>query len=152
MCQQPEKKEKLKSMGQSTTVPESGLFVEGEYRRQFTDEAHTGCDANGFVQEIVVTPGNIHNSVAFDDVYDKVTRVFPEIAATVVDSIYKTPYICKKVFDDKRVLFMACRRPQAIKSGRDWWKYVYDEYNDCVHYQGYQILLYSTINRDRYWE
>ena len=51
----------------------SGLFVKGEHKRQFAYEAHTACDDNGFVVETVVTPGNVHDSVAFDDVYDKVT-------------------------------------------------------------------------------
>ncbi|MCQ2463308.1 MAG: transposase, partial [Clostridia bacterium] len=63
----------------STTDPESGLFVKGEHKRQFAYEAHTVCDKNGYVLETVVTPGNVHDSVAFDDVYDKVTERFPEI-------------------------------------------------------------------------
>ena len=40
----------------------------------------------------MVTPGNVHDSVAFDDVYDKVTQTFPEIETIVADSAYKTPH------------------------------------------------------------
>lgn len=42
----------------------------------------------------------MHDSVAFDDVYDKVTEKFPGVKTVVADSAYKTPHICKKVFDD----------------------------------------------------
>ena len=47
--------------------------MKGEHKRQFAYEAHTACDKHGFVLETVVTPGNVHDSVAFDEVYDRVT-------------------------------------------------------------------------------
>ncbi len=143
---------KPKTVTQSITDPDSGLFIKGDHKRQFAYEAHTACDANGFVLETVVTAGNIHDSVAFDDVYDKVTEVFPEIKTIVADAAYKTPHICKKVFGDKRVLSTAYKRPQTMKGGHEWWKYVYDEYYDCVICPEYQPLQYSTTNRDGYRE
>ena len=73
------KKEKLRTVKQSQTDPDSGLFVKGEHKRQFAYEAHTACDKQGFVLETVVTPGNVHDSVAFDEVYEKVTEQFPEV-------------------------------------------------------------------------
>ena len=63
-------------MTRSVTDPDSGLFVKGDHKRQFAYEAHTACDKHGFVLETVVTPGNVHDSVAFDDVYDRVTEAF----------------------------------------------------------------------------
>ncbi len=143
---------KSKTVTQSITDPDSGLFVKGDHKRQFAYEAHTACDANGFVLETVVTAGNVHDSVAFDDVYDKVTRAFPEMTTIVADAAYKTPHICKKVFDDKRVLSTAYKRPQTMKGGHEWWKYVYDEYYDCIICPEYQPLQYSTTNRDGYRE
>lgn len=71
-----------------------------------------------------MTPGNVHDSVAFDDVYDKVTKHFPEIGSIVADAAYKTPHICKKVFEDGRVLSTAYR-PMTIKGGHEWYKYVF---------------------------
>ena len=59
-------------------------------------EAHTACDKNGYVLETVVTPGNVHDSVAFDDVYDKVTQIFPEIETIVADSLTRRPISAKK--------------------------------------------------------
>ncbi len=55
---------------------------------------------NDYVLETVVTVGNVHNSVAFDEVYDKVTQTFLEIETIVADSAYKTPHMCKKAFSD----------------------------------------------------
>ena len=146
------KAEKTKKITQSKTDPESGLFVKGEHQRQFAYEAHTACDKNGFVLEAVVTPGNVHDSVAFDDVYDKLVENFPEIETIVADSAYKTPHICKKIFDDGRVLSTAYKRPMTKKGGHEWWKYVYDEYYDCIICPEYQVLDYRTTNRDGYRE
>ncbi len=146
------KKDKARTVTKSVTDPDSGLFVKGSHERQFAYEAHTACDANGFVLETVVTPGNVHDSVAFDDVYDKVIKAFPEVETIVADSAYKTPHICKKVFDDDRVLSTAYKRPMTMKGGHEWWKYVYDEYYDCVICPEYQSLRYATTNREGYRE
>ena len=78
------KEAKKKTVTKSITDPDSGMFVKGEHERQLAYEAHTACDEHGYVLETVVTPGNIHDSVAFDDVYDKVTERFPEIATVAV--------------------------------------------------------------------
>ena len=146
------RRKKMKTITRSTTDPESGLFVKGDHKRQFAYEAHTACDKNGYILETVVTPGNVHDSVAFDDVYDKVTEKFPDIKTVVADSAYKTPHICKKVFDDNRILSTAYKRPMTMKGGHEWWKYVYDEYYDCIICPEYQALRYSTTNRDGYRE
>lgn len=145
-------RKKMKTVTKSVTDPESGLFVKGEHKRQFAYEAHTACDKNGYVLEAVVTPGNVHDSVAFDDVYDKVTEKFPEVETIVADSAYKTPHICKKVFDDNRVLSTAYKRPMTMAGGHEWWKYVYDEHYDCIICPEYRTLPYSTTNRDGYRE
>ena len=146
------KKEKARTVTKSVTDPDCGLFVKGNHKRQFAYEAHTACDKHGFVLEAVVTAGNVHDSAAFDEVYDKVTERFAEIETVVADSAYKTPHICKKVFRDKRVLSTAYKRPQTMKGGHEWWKYVYDEFYDCVICPEYQSLHYSTTNRDGYRE
>ena len=72
------------------------MFVKGEHKKQFAYEAHTACDKNGFVLETVVTPGNVHDSVAFDEVYDKVTENFPQAETIVADAAYKHPISARK--------------------------------------------------------
>ena len=152
---QPRRKKaakKQKTATVSTTDPECGMFHKGEHKRCFAYEAHTACDKNGYVLEAVVTPGNVHDSVAFDDVYDKLIQSFPEVETVVADAAYKTPHICKKVFRDGRVLSTAYKRPMTMKGGHPWWSYVYDEYYDCVICPEYHILSYRTTNRDGYRE
>ena len=146
------KKAGLKKVTKSTTDPDCGMFVKGEHQRQFAYEAHTACDRNGYVLEAVVTAGNVHDSVAFDDVYNKLIQNFPEVKTVVADAAYKTPHICKKVFTDNRVLSTAYKRPMTMKGGHEWWKYVYDEYYDCIICPEYQILTYRTTNREGYRE
>lgn len=58
------------------------------------------CDVHGVVLAVEVTPGTVHDSVAFYDEYDHVVEQFPDVHAFVADSAYKTPHICKKVFSD----------------------------------------------------
>ncbi len=146
------RRKKQREVACSTTDPDSGMFRKGEHKRCFAYEAHTACDKNGFVLETVVTAGNVHDSVAFDDVYDKVTEAYPEISTIVADSAYKTPHICKKVFGDGRVISTAYKRPMTKKGGHEWWKYVYDEYNDIIICPEYQSLHYATTNREGYRE
>ena len=143
---------KTKTVVKSTTDPDCGLFVKGDHKKQLAYEAHTACDVHGVVLAVEVTPGNVHDSAAFDDVYDQVVEQFPDVHAFVADSAYKTPHICKKVFGDNRVLSTAYKRPMTMKGGHEWWKYVYDEFYDCVICPEYQILKYSTTNRDGYRE
>ena len=46
-------------------------------------------------------------------------------------------------------LSTAYKRPQTMKGGHEWWKYVYDEFYDCVICPEYQILKYEMCIRDR---
>ena len=136
----------------SATDPESGMFHKGEHKKCFAYEAHTACDGHNFVLDVVVTPGNVHDSVAFHPLYDMLKKDFPQMETIVADSAYKTPYICKRIFDDGKVLSTAYKRPMTMKEGHEWWKYVYDEYYDCVICPEYHTLHYTTTNRDGYRE
>ena len=40
----------------------------------------------------------------------------------------------------------------TMKGGHAWWKYVYDEYYDCIICPEYHPLRYATTNRDGYRE
>ena len=146
------KKEAKKTVTVSTTDPDCGLFVKGDHKRQMAYEAHTACDVHGVVLDVEVTPGNVHDSVPFDDLYNRLVKKYNSIHAFVADSAYKTPHICKLVFSDGKTLSTAYTRPRTMKGGHEWWKYVYDEYYDCVLCPENQVLKYSTTNRDGYRE
>lgn len=63
----------------------------------------------------MVTPGNIHDSIAFDPLYDELIAHYPGLQTIVADAAYKTPWICKRIFDDNRILSTAYKRPMTKK-------------------------------------
>jgi len=139
-----------KEVTASTSDPDSGLFVKGEHKMEFAYSAHVACDGNNFVLGSVVTPGNVHDSVVFDEVYDEVSERFPEIETVTVDAGYKTPWICKKVLDDGRNISTPYKRPQ----GKDGYfrphEYVYDEHFDCVLCPENKVLERKSTTREGY--
>ena len=75
----PPQEKQTKETVVSTTDPESGVFHKGEHKKCFAYEAHTACDKHNFVLGVYVTPGNVHDSVAFDPLYDEVCRNYPDL-------------------------------------------------------------------------
>lgn len=146
------KEAKERTVYKSTTDPGCGMFHKGEHEKQFAYVANTACDKNNFVLDFVVEAGNIHDSVVFDDIYEKVTERFENIKEIVVDAGYKTPWIAKKIIDDGRIPVMPYKRPMTKAGFFKKYEYVYDEYYDCVICPNNQILKYSTTNRDGYRE
>lgn len=143
---------KKKTITKSATDPECGMFHKGEHEKQFAYVVNTACDKNNFVLGLAVAAGNTHDSVMFDEVYDKTAERFPEIKAVAVDAGYKTPWIAKKIIDDGRIPVMPYKRPMTKDGFFKKYEYVYDEYYDCVICPNDQILKYSTTNRDGYRE
>ncbi|MCI7472149.1 MAG: transposase [Clostridiales bacterium] len=72
--------------------------MKGEHKRQFAYEAHTACYKHGFMLATMVTPGNVHDSTVFDEVYDRVTTNFPEAETIATDSTYMTLISAKRYF------------------------------------------------------
>ena len=106
---------KTKEILTSTTDPESGIFHKGEHKKCFAYEAHTACTEKYFVIAVEVTPGNIHDSIAFDGLYDEINRKYHEHETIVADSAYKTPAICKRIFENGKVLSTAYKRSMGRK-------------------------------------
>jgi transposase len=134
----------------SKTDPESGLFHKGEHEKCFAYAAHTACDKRNFILGVEVRPGNIHDSIVFDDIYHTVTARFPEIKAVAVDAGYKTPWISKQILDDDRIPVMPYKRPMGKEGFYRPYEYVYDEYYNCVICPENKVLKYSTTDRDGY--
>ena len=148
----PNQPSEEKEVTKSTTDPDSGVFHKGEHKKCFAYCAQTICDSHNFILGVTVNPGNMHDSVAFDVVYDKVTERFPQIQVVTADAAYKTPWICKKIFDDERIASLPYKRPMTKKGFFKKYEYVYDEYFDCVICPENQILKYSTTTKDGYRE
>lgn len=143
---------KDKEISQSTTDPESGVFHKGEHKKCFAYTAQTGCDKNGYVMEVTVNPGNVHDSVAFDGLYDRLAKKNPEIKRVIADAGYKTPWISKRILDDGRIPVLPYKRPMSKKDFFKPYEYVYDKYYDCVICPENQVLSYVTTNREGYRE
>lgn len=144
--EEPEERE----VKQSTTDPESGLFVKGEKERCFAHSVHTACDKSGFVLDCVVTPGNVNDGKAFFDLYDSVTKKHPNIQAVVMDAGYKTTAICRQVLTDGRKPVLPYKSPMTKEGYFKKYEYAYDEYYDCYVCPANQVLAYKTTNREGY--
>lgn len=145
-------KNRTKEITVSRTDPESGLFHKGEHKVEFAYSAHVACDKNNFIIQAQVTAGNHHDSTAFDEIYENATKKFPESEIIALDAGYKTPWICKKIIDDKRKPSMPYKRPQSKKGFIRSYEYIYDEYYNSVICPEKHILKYSTTNKDGYRE
>ena len=150
--QKPDREPEMVEKTVSTTDPDSGIFHKGEHKKVFAYEAHTACDKHNFVLGVHVTPGNVHDSVAFEPLYNDLCAHYPEHKIVAADSAYKTPWICKRIFESGRVLSTAYIRPKTKDGNHPWYEYVYDEYYDDVICPEYKALHYSTTNREGYRE
>lgn len=145
-------KEVKKNVKVSTTDPESGLFHKGEHKKVFAYSSNTACDKNNYILGFEVTAGNIHDSVSFWPLYEKIVALHPNVKGIVVDSGYKIPAIAKQIIDDDKMPIMPYKRPMTKDNFFKKHEYVYDEYYDCYICPNNKILKYSTTNRDGYRE
>ena len=141
-----------KTVKQSTTDPECGVFHKGEHKKEFAYTTHVACDKHNFVLGADVSAGNIHDSVMFDGLYHNVLTRFPEIEMTALDSGYRTPWIMKQIFDSGRLPSVPYKSPMTKEGFFRKCEYVYDEYFDCYICPNDQVLKYSTTNKGGYRE
>lgn len=132
----------------STTDPDCGIFRKGEHKVEFAYEAHTICEKHGIVLDVEVTAGNVHDSIVFDPLYDRVRQKF-DTAVIAADAAYKTPWITKRIIDDGKIPSMPYTRSPGIKDGyyRPW-EYKYDLVNDNYVCPMGQVLRYGTTDRN----
>lgn len=90
------------------------------------------------------------DSVAFDGLYERLIEKNPEIEAVVMAAGYKTPWISKRVLDDKRIPVLPYKRPMGKQDFFKPYEYVYDKYYDCVICPENHVLNYATTNREGY--
>ena len=141
----------VKQVIKSTTDPDSGMFYKNEKEKCFAYLAHTACDDSNFILGFNVTSGNIHDSVAFNDVFENVVeRYKDEVLVTAVDAGYKTPNIAKTILESNILPSMPYKRPMTKKGFFKKFEFIYDEYNDFYICPYDKELKYSTTDRDGY--
>ena len=100
-----------------------------------------------FILGVEVTAGNIHDSVAWDKVYDDVTSKF-DVQFVAMDAGYKTPWIAKKTLDDGKIPVLPYTRYKGSKEGYRPWDYKYDPVKDVFTCPHGQELRHTTTDRD----
>jgi transposase len=141
-----------KEITQSTTDPESGIFRKGEHKTVFAYTANVACDMNNYILGFEATAGNVHDSVAFPLVYDKLKELFDGIRNVVLDAGYKIPAIVRMLMEDGKIPIMPYKCPMTKKGFFKKYEYAYDEYYDCYVCPNNEVLRYSTTNREGYKE
>ena len=132
----------------STTDPDCGLFVKGEHERQFAYEAHTACDRHGMVLGVEVTAGNVHDSAAWDPLYQQLHRRFADNQFLVMDAAYKTPWIAKRSLDDGKIPILPYTRYHGKKDRFKPWEYAYNPAADEFICPQGQRLRHTTTDRE----
>ena len=94
-----------------------------------------------------MTAGNVHDSVAWDKIYDNVTSKF-DVQFVAMDAGYKTPWIAKKTLDDGKVPVLPYTRYKGNKEGYRPWDYKYDPVKDVFRCPHGQELRHTTTGRD----
>lgn len=131
----------------STTDPDCGMFVKGEHERQFAYEAHTICERHGFVLDVEVTAGNVHDSIAWDAVYDRVTEKY-YVEFIAMDAGYKTPWIAKKTLESGKIPILPYTRYKGNKEQYKSWEYEYNPVNDQYTCPHGGVLRHTTTDKD----
>lgn len=103
---------KEKVITESKTDPECGVFHKGEHKKCFAYAAQTACDKNRYILDVTVNSGNVHDSVAFNGLYERLKKRFA-MRFVVADAGYRTPWICKLVIDDGLIPVLPYKRPMS---------------------------------------
>ncbi|MEO1769216.1 transposase [Enterococcus sp. 665A] len=140
----------LTDQGISNADPESGYNVKGEREKHFAYPTHTACDEHGFVLDVVVTSGNIHDSQAAVQLVKKVKRGFLEMKHVVADAAYKTPMLTRFSSQTHVRPVLSYTRSKGKEEFLSLKLYVNDEYYDCYLCPGNQELTFSTVNCKEY--
>ena len=142
--------EDVKTQKCSISDPESGWFRKGEHKHVFAYAVETACDKHGWILGYTVHPGNEHDSRTFKALYDKISKLNPQMV--VADAGYKTPAIAHQLLEDGIQPLFPYTRPKTKEGFFGKHEFAYDEYHDCYICPGAHILTYSTTNRSGYKE
>lgn len=137
-----------KTVTQSTTDPESGLFHKGDHKQVFAYSVQTACDENGWILGCGVYPGNEHDGMTFKSFFDRVIRPLNP-KNLIADAGYKTPAISNFLHSLSITAVFPYTRPQgSTKDLIPKKEFVYDEYHNCYLCPENQVLSYSTTSRE----
>ena len=144
---------KKKNIKSSKTDPDSGYYHKGEHEKCFAYTHQAFSEGNGFVVSCSTNSGNMHDSVAFDGVYEELMDDYEEeIENVCLDSGYNTPAICKKIDDTGKIALMPYSRQKGRKD-KDLFpkkEYEYNKELDCYICPTGEILKLKTVDKQGY--
>lgn len=94
-----------------------------------------------------VTSENVHDSVAWDAIYEQVTSKY-DVQFATMDAGYKTPRSLKKVLNDHKTPILPYARSNGKKDGYHPWDYTYDPVNDYFVCPQGKTLRQTTTDKD----
>ena len=142
---------KTKHIKVSTTDPESGHYHKGEHEQCFAYTHNTVSDKNGFVLAHETVPGNVHDSVSFNKVRNKLMNKFSDkINIEVLDAGFKTPAICRTIIEDNKIPLMPYTRSKGPKELINKKEFIYDEEKDIYICPNKEVLEYKTVTNEGY--
>lgn len=144
---------KTKHIKVSTTDPDSGNYHKGEHEKCFAYSHQVFSEENGFAIAVSTNAGNMHDSVAFDDIYEEIIEEHEEeINNVCLDSGYNTPAICKKIKDTNKEALMPYSRPKGKKDKEMFSKkeYEYNKECDCYVCPTGEIIELKTVDKQGY--
>lgn len=144
---------KKKNIKASITDPDAGYYHKGEHEKCFAYTHQAFSDGNGFVLACTTNPGNMHDSVAFDDAFEELMEENEkEIENVCLDSGYNTPAICKKIEETGKEALMPYARPKGRKDKEMFSKkeYQYNKELDCYGCPTGETLELKTVDKQGY--
>lgn len=142
---------KTKNIKESTTDKDAGCFHKGEHEECFAYSHQTFCDKNGFVVGFDTVPANVHDSVSFFNVYNVLNDKY-EVENYCLDAGYKTPAICRAIFNNNQKVYLPYTRIKG-RSDKELFKksdYEYNEEEDYFICPNGDKLVLSTVDRNGY--
>ncbi|MGM8316848.1 hypothetical protein ACSXC5_17655 (plasmid) [Clostridium perfringens] len=92
------------------------MLFKSEKEKCFDYLVHTAYDDNNFILDFHIIPTNLHDSVAFEEIFSKVNNKYnSRIIETAVDARYVTLYITKTIFDANILPDIPYKRPMTKK-------------------------------------
>lgn len=134
----------------SVADPESGYYVKTEREKQFAYSAHTVCNENGFVLDVMITPGNLHDSRMLVPQIKRVKSRGFSFYSVAADAAYKTPWNAKYLIDRKLRPIFPYTRPKGSKERFKKKDFDYDPYYNWYLCPNDQAFQFRTITRDGY--
>ena len=136
----------------SNTDPDAGMLYKSDKEKMFGYNSSVICDNNNYILTVDVNPSNMHDSVAFYSLFDKLINNYDinNIKYFVGDAAYITSHICKTIIDLDMIPAFPYSRLGYRKNYFKKYDFIYDEHNDIYICPNEKDLIPTGINKDGY--